>query len=524
MSSTDATDSAGRRGARASYLLEAALFAFVFGLTSYFYNGYGWNQTARYDAIWAWVEPGPHQHTFEIDAFVTDAEAGLNTGDYARNPDHSPHVYSNKAPGTSLLGIPAYLALYHVERALGVDPVSIRAVLINAYLIHLWVTVLPVALSSIFFFHLVRVLTGERRQAVLLTLVLYAGTLMLPFSTALWGHTTAAAFLVIATAFLMIPVRARDEMCGLFTGLAVLTDYGAVPIALVLIGAMLLHAQHRRRLGGIVLGGAAPFVVFAAYHWHVFGSPFVLASSYSPPAMIDDGRIAGLFGSVSPRALWGLTVSTSRGLFVYMPVLVLALYAARRARRDPDPMLWRMSLAVIGLILLVNATFNGWQGGVSTGPRYQIVALPFWVLLLATLPRTPAARRALHVLAAISVTNMFVVAAVSPMAPDAFRGSSLLFCYAKLVELVQVQLGLGPAPSGASLSIGSLHIYPIFHMRSWDIPLNDPLVARYASFNLGERLLGLSGPASLLPVLLAGSALAAWMLRRASFEDAVRVR
>ena len=145
MSATDATDAVGRPDPSASYLLETALFVFVFGLGSYFYNGYGWNQTARYDAIWAFVEPGPHQHTFAIDAFVTDAEAGLNTGDYARNPDHSPHFYSNKAPGTSLLGIPAYFVLFHVERALGIDPVSIRAVLTNAYLINLWVTVLPVA-------------------------------------------------------------------------------------------------------------------------------------------------------------------------------------------------------------------------------------------------------------------------------------------------------------------------------------------------------------------------------------------
>jgi hypothetical protein len=470
------------------------------------------------------VEPGPHQHTFEIDAFVTDPEGGLNTGDWARNPEHSPHFYSNKAPGTSLLGVPAYFALHHAERALGIDPVSIRAVLINAYLVNLWVTVLPVAISSLFFLHLVGTLTGERRRAVLLTLVLYAGTLMLPFSTALWGHATAAAFLVVALAFLVLPVRARDVLCGLFTGLAVLTDYGAAPIALVLVAAMLLDRERRSRLGGIVLGGAAPFCVFAAYHWYVFGSPFVLASSYSPPSMVDDGRIAGLFGSVSPRALWGLTVSTSRGLFFYMPVLALALYAVRRVRRDTDATLWRTSLAVVALILLVNATFNGWQGGLSTGPRYQIVALPFWVLLLATLPETPGARRALHALAAISVTNMFVVAAVSPMAPDAFRGSALLFCWAKLVDLVQVQLGLAPAPSGASLSIGSLHVYPLFLMRNWDIPLNDPLVERWASFNLGERLLGLSGPASLLPALVVGSALAAWMLRRASSEDAAHER
>ncbi len=499
--------------------LEAALFVFVFGLTAYFYNGYGWNQTARYDSIWAWVEPGPHQHTFEIDAFVLDAEAGLNTGDFARNPAHSPHYYSNKAPGTSLLGIPAYFVIYHAERALGFDPLSVEGVLINAYLINLWVTVIPVALSSIFFFHLALAFTGERRRAVLLTLVLYAGTLMLPFSTALWGHTTAAAFLVIAMACLVVSPKPRDALGGFFMGLAVLTDYGAAPLALALVVAMAIDATRRWRLRGVVLGGLGPLLVFGLYHWRIFGSPFVLASSFSSSQMVDADRVAGLFGAVDVDALWGLTFSTSRGLFVYMPVLALAVYGIRHMRGRTDKTFLWLAAANVLLILLINATFNGWHGGASTGPRYQIVVLPFYVLLLALLPAGIRLRRAFDALAAISFANMFVVAAVSPMAPDAFRGSPLFFCWFKVWEVLTIQTGMMPAPIGESLSLGSLHIYPTFAMRSWDVALTDPVIERWASFNLGERLLGLDGIASLLPALLLSVGSAIWMLRRAGAED-----
>ena len=190
----DLGSEAGGLGRRVDILL----FAFVLVLAGYFYNGWGWNQTARYDAIWAFVEPGPHQGTVRIDDFLVDAENGINTGDWARNDEHSPHYYANKAPGTTLLGIPFYGVLYGVESAVGVDPAEPTAVLVNAYLIHLWVTVLPLALSVLFFRRIVGHLGVAPRRAVALTLLVYSGTLLLPFSTAFWGHTTAAAFVVMA--------------------------------------------------------------------------------------------------------------------------------------------------------------------------------------------------------------------------------------------------------------------------------------------------------------------------------------
>lgn len=502
-----------------AHRLEALIFVSVFGLMAYFYNGYGWNQTARYDPIWAFVEPGPHQYTLEIDDFVVDPDAGLNTGDFARNVEQGGHYYSNKAPGASLLGIPAYFALYHGERLLGLDPVSISGVLVNSYLIHVWVTALPVALSAVFFFGLALVVTRERQRALLLTCVLYAGTLMLPFSTMLWAHTTAAAFAVMALACFMMPGRRAAFLTGLFIGLAVLTDYGAAPLALTLVVAAWFDGSRRERLQALCLGGLGPLAVFALYHWALFGSPIRLASSYSSPDMVDESRVFGLLGHVNVRALWGLTFSTVRGLFVFMPVLALALYGVRHVRQSDHRRLWWLALANMLLAFLLNATFNGWWGGASAGPRYQIIVLPFYVLLLALLPERRGIRNALYALAALSFANMFVIAAVSPMAPDAFRGSPLFFCYVKLWGVLKIDLGIDPAPVGGSLSRGSLHLYPTFLMRGWAIALTDPVIQKYSSFNLGERLFGLRGVASLLPALVWCAAFATWMARLAARED-----
>jgi hypothetical protein len=284
----------------------------------------------------------------------------------------------------------------------------------------------------------------------------------------------------------------------------------------------------------VIFGGAGPLALFMAYHWWVFGSPFALASSYSPAEMVEAERIFGLFGGVNPTAVWGLTFSTTRGLFFHMPVLLLAFVGLGRLRptradetghRAPraephDPtaandgrIFWWVAVVNVVAVFLFNTTFNGWHGGFSTGPRYQIVALPCWVLLLALLPDRPWATRALHALAAVSFLNMFVAAAISPAAPDAFRGSALLFCYAKVADVLLIDLGWLPRPSGAPPSLGSLHLYPGYPMRDWAIAATDPVFTRWASFNLGERLLGLRGALSLLPALV-GSGIVAWWSSR----------
>lgn len=489
---------------------DVLLVAYVLVLAGYFYNGWGWNQTARYDAIWAFVEPGPNRGTVRIDNFLVDPENGINTGDWARNAEHSPHYYANKAPGTTLLGIPFYAALYAAESAVGVDPRGPSTVLANAYLLHLWVTVLPLALSALFFRRILTHLGLPRRKAVAYTILIYSGTLLLPFSTAMWGHTTAAAFVVMALGCFIAGGRWAWLAAGVLAGAAVLTDYGAAPFAASLVGAAALVPRMRQRIPWVVAGGAGPLLIFFAYHWILFGSPFTLASSFSPSEMITERYAFGLFGIPKAAAFWSLTFSTARGLFVFMPVLLVAVAGVGYIRRHPRAELGWLALFNVVAALLMNMSFNAWQGGVSAGPRYLITSLPLYGVLLAFVPAGRRAHAAVVGLGAFSVANMFVIASVSPMAPDAFRGSPLFFSWAKVLGVLRVDLGLEAAPPpGGPLSRGSLHIYPTIPLREWGIPVRSALYERWASFNLGERLLGLRGTVSLLPVV-AGAIGLAW--------------
>ena len=120
-----------------------------------------------------------------------------------------------------------------------------------------------------FFFWL---LTGpvqlSRRCGVLLTVGLYLGTLLWPYSTQFWGHATATAFLVIGLWLLAQHTDRAWLGSGFFLGLAVLSEY-AVVITLASVLAFLAVRQRWRALAVVGAGGLPVLVVFGFYHCRV---------------------------------------------------------------------------------------------------------------------------------------------------------------------------------------------------------------------------------------------------------------
>src|SRR5438128_6391112 len=75
----------------------------TFATYAYFHAGGGWNQNSQFDLTRAIVE----RHTFAIDAYAS------NTGDLS---SYRGHVYTNKAPGLSILAVIPYTFLHAFER------------------------------------------------------------------------------------------------------------------------------------------------------------------------------------------------------------------------------------------------------------------------------------------------------------------------------------------------------------------------------------------------------------------------
>jgi hypothetical protein len=459
----------------------------------YFLGGASDNQRSRLYAIFSFAEPGTDDTgTFRIDRF-RQPTGRSDTVDWAF---HAGHFYSNKAPGSIWMGTLAYAPLALVERAVGLSLASPRVVLANAYLINLAVSVVPLMLGAGAMFSLALGLGATPAYATWVALATTLGTLWFPYSTQLWGHTTAAALAAMALVHVQRATTRSALLAGLCAALAVCTDYLAIISALAV--TLWLALRSPRLLPQLALGALPAAVALLTYHTLCFGSPLATASQMSDSRMLVQGAALGMFGTLSTSALWKLTFSIERGLFVHCPVLLLCgicfFYWIKRAPREPLPY---VCLAASLAYLAANASFNGWHGGASVGARYLICSLPFLGIALTALPRYKVSVWVAAGLTALSIVNMLAIAAVSPLAPEnhpnALYGHTYSFFF-----------------SGA-LTPWALAV------RGMDLTADWPQLKQLTMCNLGE-LVGLQGLASLLPLLFAVATVAAICLRSSSPE------
>jgi hypothetical protein len=159
------------------------------------------------------------------------------------------------------------------------------------------------------------------------------------------------------------------------------------------------RAALRRVLFGL-LGLALPLALLLAYNTLIFGSP--TNSGYGPVGAIALGQHANW-----RTGLYGLTVSTGKGLIFYAPTVLLGVLGLGFRLRQQ----WREALlgaVMLALHLGFYSKVGYWHGDGAWGPRYLVFVLPFVYLpaagLLAAALERPgrAVRVALVGLAAVS--------------------------------------------------------------------------------------------------------------------------
>jgi hypothetical protein len=375
------------------------LFALVFGTYAYFYQAGGWNQNSRFDLTRAVVEQG----TLSIDAFQE------NTGDKA---ERDGHWYTDKAPGLSLLAVPAY-ALVHAVRS--------GAVVAGSYLATVFAVALPSALAALQLFALARSIGLSAAWAAALTLAYALGTLALPYSTIFYGHQLSAALGL--SAFALVWRRRAPLLAGLLLGLAVAVDYTSVILVIGVMGYAVAKLGARGVLW-LIAGGVPIALALGAYHAAAFGHPLALPYEF----VLQEHRRMGWFMGIAgpdPRVMGALLVGRYRGLFYGSPWLVagipgLVVLARRGFRRE--------AITCGGIVLaylVLNAGLVDWPGGWAMGPRYLIPAIPFLAIgamgLVLAWPAGAPTRRVLAgaggAAVAVSFALMLMGTAVRPDVP-----------------------------------------------------------------------------------------------------------
>ena len=310
------------------------------------------------------------------------------------------HVYSDKAPGQPFLAIPAY-ALY---RAVGGAPAQEYRYEGNLGLwtVNLWSCVLPTACLLL----LIRRAVEEVEPGVGPTIaaLVFGTTLLLPFSTVLFGHALSAC-LAFAGWFAVRRTPMSDRavlVSGLLFGAAVLTEYTMV-LAAAAVG---LHVARTAgwRAWRFVAGGIPAAVALGAYQWAAFGSPF--SFSYARSSFGEATRAAGDVDQ-DPALLENAVrvLVGERGLAVVTPILVLAAIGAVllvRRRSEQVNTAHLAALAAAGSLVLVQMAWSNPTGGDSPGARYATAAAAFLAPGLAVAwARWPRPTRALAIVSAL---------------------------------------------------------------------------------------------------------------------------
>ena len=216
-------------------------------------------------------------------------------------------------------------------------------------------------------------LRRTRNEAAAAALLFAFGTSVWSTSQALWQHPAALLFLSLA---LVCLVRAEHDpvwagRAGLPLALVAAARPADVALVLVLAGAIVLRWP--RRLPHLLLWGAAPVALILAYNAAYFGSPltqgFAGASARFDPTGWGPGHL-------------GLLLSPAKGLFVFTPLVLVALAGLGRAVRGGERWLPLTVLIAVAAHWALMGLWTEWHGGRAWGPRLMTGTLPLLCLFL----------------------------------------------------------------------------------------------------------------------------------------------
>lgn len=280
------------------------------------------------------------------------------------------------------------LPLYHVGAVLAFFfPLSYTGFFLRFVMV-LLLSPLYTALTVMLLYQAVIMLGYSQRSAILTACCYGLGTMAWVYSKTFFSEPLGTLLLVVAFVALLKYARTPRldfvAASGLAVGFGVATkvaEFINVPL-LFLYLVWLLYAKRdtldrRAWIQAIVVWGVSAGAIVAGvglYNFVRFGNP--LQTGY--------GNGFALFSFPLWQGLYGLLASPGKSLFLYSPIVILALPAfwlLMRQRRMAA--VW--CLGIIGLHLVTYGVYGVWHGDSAWGPRFMLFILPFMVLPLAAL-------------------------------------------------------------------------------------------------------------------------------------------
>jgi hypothetical protein len=256
--------------------------------------------------------------------------------------------YSFYGIGMSLLMALPYWVAERLHQNPGTFVMGVNAAVVSA----IAVTVFALGLAT-------RATALQSLAAAALTVF---GTLLLPYVAT--GFSEPSVALAIALGLIGVQTN-RPVLAGAASGLALLMRVDSAFLVVPVLGVATWVAGGRSWQAALRFSVALmpAVIVTAGYDTLRFGAPWRTGYFY---ATFDHPLVAGLYG---------LLFSPAAGLFIYVPLLPLALVGLILAMRRL-PLLASTALVLLAIRVLVYAVWFGWSAYWAWGPRYLVPAMP----------------------------------------------------------------------------------------------------------------------------------------------------
>jgi hypothetical protein len=281
------------------------------------------------------------------------------------------HLYYYFPPGSSVLSVPyvALMNLFGISAANSDGTYSKRG---DAIIQCSLAAILMAAYASLIFF------TSRLLLPLKWSLILAVGGALgtqvwSTASRALWSDTWGILLIGVVVYLLLAHETAKHSLRPVLLASLLAWSYFVRPTNSLPIVAVTIYmiAFHRRLLLGYFATGIIWLALFVAYSWSHFGQ---LLPNYYLASRLNFET----FG----KALATNLISPSRGLLVFVPVLIFVAYLLiRYAKSVASRRLLLLSLSVIASHLIVVSAFPHWWAGHSYGPRFTTGLVPWFVLL-----------------------------------------------------------------------------------------------------------------------------------------------
>lgn len=286
-------------------------------------------------------------------------------------PGRDGQLYSQFAPGQSIVAIPLYL----LGRLIGGAP-SLSSVLITRFTTSLF-NPISIALTAWLIALFAARLGFSTRLCVLLAMAYALGSMALPYTRTYFGEPLIALTITLAAYALFRVKTDRVDVgrwlfvSGAALAIAVFTrERSAIMLpAFMIYAAPIIRRDWRRWLMWllplVIVGG-----LIGLMNWSRYGSPLSFGFSALQHTSFTTPLLLGLYG---------LLISPGKGLLLYNPIAWAGLLGLLSMWRR-----WRAEAVLFVLIIVAEigffAVYEFWTGGWNWGPRYLLPIVPLLIL------------------------------------------------------------------------------------------------------------------------------------------------